>query len=106
MTTRLPTVLGIETSCDETAVAIVTDRRAFLADLVLSQLDDHRPYGGIVPEVAARAHLELLQGLVRRALEEATLGFDDLDLIAATTGPGLIGGVMVGLLSGKVKCGS
>ncbi|MBM3573661.1 MAG: tRNA (adenosine(37)-N6)-threonylcarbamoyltransferase complex transferase subunit TsaD [Alphaproteobacteria bacterium] len=98
-------VLGIETSCDETAVAIVDDRRRFLSDLVLSQLDDHRPYGGIVPEVAARAHLAHLPGLIERALGEVKRHFDldlaDLDAIAATGGPGLIGGVMVGVMAAK-----
>jgi N6-L-threonylcarbamoyladenine synthase len=98
-------VLGIETSCDETAVAIATDRRVLLADLVLSQLDDHRPYGGIVPEVAARAHLAHLPGLVARALDEAKatagIGLADIDGIAATGGPGLIGGIMVGVMMAK-----
>ena len=98
-------VLGIETSCDETAVAIATDRRELLADLVFSQLDDHKPYGGIVPEVAARAHLAHLPDLVRRALDEAKaksgIGLSDIDGIAATGGPGLIGGVMVGVMMAK-----
>jgi N6-L-threonylcarbamoyladenine synthase len=93
--------LGIETSCDETAAAVVDGDRRILASVVASQLDRHRLYGGVVPEVAARAHLELLQGLVRRALDEAGVGFADLDLIAATTGPGLIGGVIVGSTFGK-----
>ena len=93
--------LGIETSCDETAAAVVDGDRRILSSVVASQLDRHRPYGGVVPEVAARAHLELLQGLVSQALDEAHLGFGDLDLIAATTGPGLIGGVIVGSTFGK-----
>ncbi|MBM3535149.1 MAG: tRNA (adenosine(37)-N6)-threonylcarbamoyltransferase complex transferase subunit TsaD [Alphaproteobacteria bacterium] len=93
--------LGIETSCDETAAAVVDGDRRILASVVASQLDRHRLYGGIVPEVAARAHLELLQGLVRQALDEAKVGFADLDLVAATTGPGLIGGVIVGSTFGK-----
>jgi len=94
-------VLGIETSCDETAVALVDDRRRILADLVLSQLAEHRPYGGVVPEIAARSHLEHLDGLIRRAMDEAGLGFDDIDGVAATGGPGLIGGVMVGVTTAK-----
>jgi N6-L-threonylcarbamoyladenine synthase len=94
-------VLGIETSCDETAAALVTDRRERLSDLVLSQVDIHRPYGGIVPEVAARAHLDHLDGLIARALAEAGLGFADLDAVAATGGPGLIGGVIVGVMTAK-----
>jgi N6-L-threonylcarbamoyladenine synthase len=94
-------VLGIETSCDETAAAVVEDNRTVHADLVLSQLDDHRPYGGVVPEIAARAHLEHLDGLVARALDEAGIGFSDLDGIAVTGGPGLIGGVFVGVMTAK-----
>ena len=99
-------ILGIETSCDETAAAIVTegkDGRAgrILANRVLSQLDEHRPYGGVVPEIAARSHLEHLDRLIGEALEEAGLGLDDLDGIAATAGPGLIGGVFVGVLTAK-----
>ncbi|MFQ5765452.1 MAG: tRNA (adenosine(37)-N6)-threonylcarbamoyltransferase complex transferase subunit TsaD, partial [Rhodospirillales bacterium] len=94
-------VLGIETSCDETAAAVVDDERRILADEVLSQLDDHRPFGGIVPEVAARAHLELIDGLVARAMEDAGAGFDDIDAVAATAGPGLIGGVLVGVMTAK-----
>ncbi|WP_448204373.1 tRNA (adenosine(37)-N6)-threonylcarbamoyltransferase complex transferase subunit TsaD [Azospirillum sp. sgz302134] len=94
-------VLGIETSCDETAAAIVTDAREIRADVVLSQLDDHTPYGGVVPEIAARAHLEHLDGLIRRALDEAGLGLGDIDAVAATGGPGLIGGVIVGVMTAK-----
>lgn len=94
-------VLGIETSCDETAAAVVTDERRILSDEVLSQLDDHRPFGGIVPEVAARAHLELVDGIVGRAMEKSGVGFDGLDAIAATGGPGLIGGVLVGVMTAK-----
>jgi N6-L-threonylcarbamoyladenine synthase len=99
------TVLGLETSCDETAAAVV---RGFppgpgqiLSDVVFSQLEEHRPYGGVVPEIAARAHVELLDGIVARALAEAGLTLADVDAVAATAGPGLIGGVMVGLLTGK-----
>lgn len=94
-------VLGIETSCDETAAAIVDDRRVVRADMVLSQLDEHRPYGGVVPEIAARAHLDHIDHLIKKALDEAGLRPNDLDAIAATSGPGLIGGVMVGAMTGK-----
>ncbi len=94
-------VLGIETSCDETAVALVDETRHIRANLVLSQIDEHRPYGGVVPEIAARAHVEHLDRLVAQAMEEAGAGFGDLDGVAATAGPGLIGGVMVGLMTGK-----
>lgn len=94
-------VLGIETSCDETAAAIVDDERNIRADVVLSQLDDHRPHGGVVPEVAARAHLRYLDGLIRRALDQADLSLDQIDAVAATGGPGLIGGVIVGTMTAK-----
>ncbi len=94
-------VLGIETSCDETAAAVVTGERQILADEVLSQIDDHQPFGGIVPEVAARAHLEHLDGLIDRALNKAGVGFGDLDAVAVTGGPGLIGGVLVGVMTAK-----
>lgn len=100
-------VLGIETSCDETAVAIVEAPAGaqpvgrVLANVVYSQLTEHRRFGGVVPEIAARAHLERIDGLVGEALAEAGLGLGDLDGIAATGGPGLIGGVMVGIMTAK-----
>jgi N6-L-threonylcarbamoyladenine synthase len=99
-------VLGIETSCDETAVAIVEASGngplgRILANVIYSQLTEHRRFGGVVPEIAARAHLERLDGLVVEALAEARLGLGDLDGIAATGGPGLIGGVMVGVMTAK-----
>ena len=94
-------VLGLETSCDETAAALVTDRREVLADLVRSQLSDHAPYGGVVPEIAARRHIDHLDGLIRRALGEAGIGLERVDAVAATAGPGLIGALMVGLMTGK-----
>jgi N6-L-threonylcarbamoyladenine synthase len=98
-------ILGIETSCDETAAAVVGDDGRGLAriraDLVFSQLAEHRPYGGIVPEIAARAHLERLDGLIARALADAGTGFGDLAGVAATGGPGLIGGVIVGVMEAK-----
>src|SRR6185437_9209487 len=96
------TVLGIETSCDETAVAIVGERGTRIrANLVQSQLAEHAPYGGVVPEIAARAHLDHVDALVRRALDEAGLGLGDVDGIAASAGPGLIGGLLVGTMAGK-----
>jgi N6-L-threonylcarbamoyladenine synthase len=94
-------VLGIETSCDETAAAVVRDDRAILSNLVVSQLEEHRPYGGVVPEIAARSHLEQIDGLVDRAMREADIGFHQLDGVAATGGPGLIGGVLVGMMTAK-----
>jgi len=94
-------VLGIETSCDETAAAVVDGERRVLAERLHSQVDDHRPFGGIVPEVAARAHLEILDGLVADVMAESGTGFADLDGVAATGGPGLIGGVIVGVMTAK-----
>lgn len=94
-------VLGIETSCDETAAAVVDDRRRILANVVLSQLDAHSPYGGVVPEIAARAHVEAVDTVVAEAMDTAGLALADLDGVAATGGPGLIGGVMVGVMTAK-----
>jgi len=95
-------ILGIETSCDETACAVVSDEEPRIrANLVLSQLEEHRPYGGIVPEIAARAHLDHLDGLISAALEQAGAGFGVLSAVAATGGPGLIGGIMVGVMEAK-----
>ena len=94
-------VLGIESSCDETAAAVVDDRRRVLAEELFSQLAEHKPYGGVVPEVAARAHLEHLGPLIEATMKEAGIGFADLDGIAATAGPGLIGGVIVGVTMAK-----
>jgi len=94
-------VLGIETSCDETAAAVVAADGAILSNLILSQIDQHRPYGGVVPEIAARAHVDHLDGLIARAVADAGIEFGDLGAIAATSGPGLVGGVMVGLVTGK-----
>ncbi|HQN55191.1 MAG TPA: tRNA (adenosine(37)-N6)-threonylcarbamoyltransferase complex transferase subunit TsaD, partial [Novosphingobium sp.] len=88
-------VLGIESSCDETAAALVDSERRVLAQRIASQDEEHRPYGGVVPEIAARAHAERLAPLIEAVLDEAGLGLGDVDAIAATAGPGLIGGVMV-----------
>jgi N6-L-threonylcarbamoyladenine synthase len=94
-------VLGIETSCDETAAAVVDGERGILSNVVLSQLDEHRPYGGVVPEIAARAHIDHLDGLIAQAMETAGVSWAELDGVAVTSGPGLIGGVMVGLMTAK-----
>lgn len=94
-------IMGIESSCDETAVAIVSENKEIHANIVLTQLEEHKPYGGVVPEIAARAHIDHLNGLIRKALDQANVGFDDLSAIAVTSGPGLIGGVMVGLMTAK-----
>lgn len=94
-------VLGIESSCDETAAALLRADRTILAQHIASQDDEHRPYGGVVPEIAARAHAERLAPLIKATLADAGLELGDVDAIAATAGPGLIGGVMVGLVTGK-----
>ncbi len=94
-------ILALESSCDDSAAALVTSDRQILAQAVVGQVEAHRPFGGVVPEIAARAHVEILPGLVRQVLHEADIGIGAVDAIAATAGPGLIGGVMVGLLAGK-----
>jgi N6-L-threonylcarbamoyladenine synthase len=94
-------ILGIESSCDETAAALVTSDRQVLAHRLATQESAHRPYGGVVPEIAARAHVEILPSLISDALAEAKVRLSDVDAIAATAGPGLVGGVMVGLVTGK-----
>ena len=94
-------ILALESSCDDSAAALVTSDRQILAQAVVGQNEAHRPFGGIVPEIAARAHVEILPGLVRQVLHEADVTIGDIDAVAATAGPGLIGGVMVGLLVGK-----
>jgi N6-L-threonylcarbamoyladenine synthase len=99
------TVLGLETSCDDTAAAVVRGvppgPGEILSNVVLGQSVQHQPFGGVVPEIAARAHVELLDGVIARALDQAGLKLEEVDGIAATAGPGLIGGVMVGLVSAK-----
>jgi N6-L-threonylcarbamoyladenine synthase len=94
-------ILALESSCDDSAAALVGSDRQILAQAVVGQNDAHRPFGGVVPEIAARAHVEILPGLVRQVLHEADISIGEVDAIAATAGPGLIGGVMVGLLVGK-----
>lgn len=94
-------ILGIETSCDDTGAGIVDAEGNIRANVVASQLEAHKPYGGVVPEIAARAHLDVIDAVVMQALKEARADFSDLSAVAATTGPGLIGGVMVGSMMGK-----
>lgn len=95
------TILAIESSCDETAVAIVNEDKEILSHVILSSLEAHQIYGGVVPEIAARSHLNYLDDLIQKALYEAHMNFDDLTAVAATGGPGLIGGVMVGMMAAK-----
>jgi len=98
-------ILGIETTCDDTAAAVVERREdgsgKILSNVIHSQISDHAPYGGVVPEIAARAHVEWLDGLILRAMDEAGVAFADLQGVAAAAGPGLIGGVIVGLTTSK-----
>ena len=98
-------ILGIETTCDETAAAVVsrTDdgRGQILSNVILSQISEHAEFGGVVPEIAARAHVEALDHIIAKAMAEAKVSFEDLDGIAAAAGPGLIGGVIVGLTTAK-----
>jgi N6-L-threonylcarbamoyladenine synthase len=94
-------ILGIETSCDETAAAVVTDDGEIRSNVVASQADLHAEYGGVVPEVASRRHLELIAPVIRQALGDAEIGLDDVEKIAVTRGPGLIGALLVGLAAAK-----
>ena len=101
---RVLTVLGLETSCDETAASVVrlSARGAeVLSSVIYSQIDEHAAFGGVVPEIAARSHVEMIDGVARRAMAEAGIDYAALDGVAATAGPGLVGGVMVGLSYGK-----
>ena len=92
-------ILGIESTCDETAAAIVQDGYKLLSNVVYSQIDIHSVYGGVVPEVAARSHLEYINPVVNQALEEAGLGWQDIDAISVSYAPGLIGSLLVGILA-------
>jgi N6-L-threonylcarbamoyladenine synthase len=94
-------ILGLESSCDETAAALVTSDRRILAHALAGQAEAHAPFGGVVPEIAARAHVDKLMPLIKQALAESGVTLAKVDAIAATAGPGLIGGVMVGLVTGK-----
>jgi N6-L-threonylcarbamoyladenine synthase len=94
-------ILGIETSCDETAVSIVDDEKNILSHILRSQISLHEEYGGVVPEVAARAHVEILDSLILESLKKAKLTLNEIDAFAVTAGPGLIGGVIVGLMAAK-----
>ena len=97
-------ILGIESSCDETAAALVTSGREILSHRLAGQEEIHRPFGGVVPEIAARAHVEILAPLIEAALADARMTLSQVGAIAATAGPGLIGGVMVGLVTAKALC--
>ncbi|MBN8827181.1 MAG: tRNA (adenosine(37)-N6)-threonylcarbamoyltransferase complex transferase subunit TsaD [Sphingobacteriia bacterium] len=94
-------ILGIETSCDETSIAIVDNNKNILSHKILSQIEEHTPFGGVVPEIAARAHINYLPNLIKEALSEAQIDISKIDGIAVTSGPGLIGGLLVGLMTAK-----
>ena len=102
MTAKENYILGIESSCDETAAAVVCDGRRILSSVVASQIDIHRKYGGVVPELASREHLRQIVPVVREALERAQITLRDLDAVAVTQGPGLVGALLVGMTYGKV----
>lgn len=94
-------ILGIETSCDETAAAVVEDGTRLLSNVIHSQIDIHAQYGGVVPEVAARSHIEVINPVIQRAIDEAGCSWDDIDAIAVTYAPGLIGSLLVGTLAAR-----
>src|SRR5438094_4805457 len=94
-------ILGIETSCDETAAAVVTGAGVIASNVVSSQAQLHAKYGGVVPEVASRRHLELVSPVIREALEQGGVALDDVELVSVTVGPGLIGALLVGLSAAK-----
>ena len=94
-------VLGIETSCDETAAAVVNGDGKLLSSVVWTQLEEHKKFGGVVPEIAARAHLDRIDEIIKKSLEDAGIGFKDLSAVAVAGGPGLIGGVIVGVMIAK-----
>ena len=99
-------VLGIETSCDETAAAVVSSDRSILSNIVKTQLEEHRVYGGVVPEIASRSHVQQLDKIIEKAMDHAGLAYSQLSAVSATAGPGLIGGLMVGLVTGKAIAAS
>jgi N6-L-threonylcarbamoyladenine synthase len=94
-------ILGIETSCDETAASIVTDKREILSNVIFSQIDEHNKYGGVVPELASRSHLSHISQVVGSAIDQANIALNDIDAIAVTAGPGLVGGLLVGVMFAK-----
>lgn len=94
-------IMGIESSCDETSISIIEDGRKILSNVIFTQIDTHKVYGGVVPEIASREHIKAISYVAKQALEEAKLGFEDIDLIAVTKGPGLVGALLVGISYAK-----
>ena len=97
-------VLGIESSCDETSVSVVKDGREVLSNVISSQIDIHKLYGGVVPEIASRKHLEVINTVIKEALEDANVTLDDIDYIGVTYAPGLVGALLVGVSAAKAPC--
>ena len=97
-------ILGIESSCDETAAAVIRNGREVLSNIIASQIELHKLYGGVVPEIASRKHIEKINQVIEEALEEADCTLDDLDAIAVTYGPGLVGALLVGVAEAKAIC--
>jgi N6-L-threonylcarbamoyladenine synthase len=95
-------IIGIETSCDETAIAIINENKDILSNIIISQIDIHKEFGGVVPEIAARNHALVIDKLIKKSIIEAKLSFENIDAIAVTAGPGLIGGVIVGVMAAKM----
>ena len=93
--------LAIETSCDETSVAVIKNGREILSNIISSQIDIHKKFGGVVPEIASRKHIEMINVIIQKALDEAKIGFKDIDLVGVTRGPGLVGALLVGISSAK-----
>jgi N6-L-threonylcarbamoyladenine synthase len=97
-------ILGIESSCDETAAAVVDSEKNILSNIIYSQIADHQKYGGVVPEIASREHIKKIESVIDEALNQANISLDEIDAIGVTAGPGLIGGVIVGLMTAKAIC--
>jgi len=97
-------ILGIESSCDETAAAVVKNGREVLSNVISSQIELHKLYGGVVPEIASRKHIEKINQVIEEALEEASVTLDDIDAVAVTYGPGLVGALLVGVAEAKAIC--
>ena len=97
----MPLILAIESSCDETAAAVVKDGREVLSNVISSQIEIHKKFGGVVPEVASRKHLEAINQVIEKAIEEANVSFENIDYIAVTYAPGLVGALLVGVSAAK-----
>lgn len=93
--------LAIETSCDETSVAVIKNGREILSNIISSQIEIHKKFGGVVPEIASRKHIEMINLIIQKSLDEANIGFKDIDLVGVTRGPGLVGALLVGISSAK-----